>query len=61
MFDLAPSALKGNLKSDIGEITDDGKKFLGELTGALTPGPVRIMQGDLIGAATFGGTSSSVF
>tara|TARA_A100001388_G_C28757912_1_gene496032 strand:+ start:37 stop:2070 length:2034 start_codon:yes stop_codon:yes gene_type:complete len=61
MFDLAPSAYKGNLKSDISEIADDGKKFLGELTDALTPGPVRIMKGDLIGAATFGGTSSSVF
>ena len=61
MFDLAPSALKGNLKSDVSEIADDGKKFLGELTDAITPGPVRVMRGDLIGAATFGGTSSSVF
>ena len=54
MFDLAPSAYKGNLKSDVSEIADDGKKFLGELTDALTPSPVRIMQGDLIGQVTGG-------
>ena len=54
MFDLAPSALKGNLKSDVSEIADDGKKFLGELTDALTPSPLRIMQGDLIGQVTGG-------
>lgn len=56
MFDLAPSALKGNLKSDVSEITDDGKKFFGELTDALTPGPVRIARGELLGAVT-GGTT----
>ena len=59
MFDLAPSALKGNLKSDVSEITDDGKKFLGELTDALTPGPVRIARGELLGAVTGGTTGAT--
>ena len=59
MFDLAPSALKGNLKSDVSEIADDGKKFLGELTDALTPGPVRIARGELLGAVTGGTTGAT--
>jgi len=61
MFDLAPAFTKGGTKKlgqEIKEITKDGQKFLGDLTDAITPGPVRVMQGDLIGAAKFGGTSS---
>ena len=59
MFDLAPSAYKGNLKADVSEIADDGKKFLGELTDALTPGPVRIARGELLGAVTGGTTGAT--
>jgi hypothetical protein len=62
MFDLAPAFTKGGTKKlgqEIKEITKDGQKFLGDLTDAITPGPVRVMQGDLIGAAKFGGTSGS--
>ena len=64
MFDLAPAFTKGGAKNvgqEIGEITKDGQKFLGDLTNALTPGPVRVMRGDLIGAVADGvGTSSSI-
>jgi hypothetical protein len=64
MFDLAPAFTKGGAKKvgqELSEITQDGQKFLGDLTNALTPGPVRIMtRGDLIGAVSDGvGTSSS--
>ena len=61
MFDLAPAFTKGGTKKlgqEIQEITKDGQKFLGDLTDAITPGPARVMQGDLIGAAKFGGSSS---
>ena len=61
MFDLAPAFTKGGTKKlgqEIKEITKDGQKFLGDLTDAITPGPVRVMQGDLIGAAKFGGSAS---
>ena len=64
MFDLAPAFTKGGARKvgqELGEITKDGQKFLGDLTDALTPGPVRIMRGDLIGAVSDGvGTSSSI-
>ena len=57
MFDLAPTFTKGGAKKvgqEIGEITKDGQKVLGDLTDALTPGPVRIMRGDLLGDTTLG-------
>jgi len=64
MFDLAPAFTKGGARKvgqELGEITKDGQKFLGDLTNALTPGPVRVMRGDLIGAVADGtGTSSSI-
>ena len=64
MFDLAPAFTKGGARKvgqELGEITKDGQKFLGDLGEALTPGPVRIMRGDLIGAVADGtGTSSSI-
>ena len=62
MFDLAPAFTKGGAKKvgqELSEITEDGQKFLGDLTNALTPGPVRVMQGDLIGAVADGVGSSS--
>ena len=64
MFDLAPAFTKGGAKKvgqELGDITKDGQKFLGDLTNALTPGPVRIMRGALIGAVADGtGSSSSI-
>ena len=62
MFDLAPAFTKGGTKKvgqELSEITKDGQKFLGDLTDALTPGPVRVMRGDLIGAVADGVGSSS--
>ena len=62
MFYLAPAFTKGGAKKvgqELSEITEDGQKFLGDLTNALTPGPVRVMQGDLIGAVADGVGSSS--
>ena len=64
MFDLAPAFTKGGARKvgqELGEITKDGQKFLGDLTNVLTPGPVRVMRGDLIGAVADGvGTSSNI-
>ena len=58
MFDLAPAFTKGGAKNvgqEIGEITKDGQKFLGDLTNALTPGPLKIaLRGDLLGDTTLG-------
>ena len=62
MFDLAPAFTKGGARKvgqELSEITKDGQKFLGDLTDALTPGPVRVMRGDLIGAVADGVGSSS--
>ena len=64
MFDLAPAFTKGGARKvgqELSEITKDGQKFLGDLGEALTPGPVRVMRGDLIGAVADGtGSSSSI-
>ena len=59
MFDLAPSAAKGRLGSDLIEIQDETKEFLGKIVDSATPGPIKIMRGDLIGAAFTGGTSGT--
>ena len=62
MFDLAPAFTKGGARKvgqELGEITKDGQKFLRDLGEVLTPGPVRVMRGDLIGAVADGVGSSS--
>ena len=59
MFDLAPSAAKGRLGSDLIQIQDETKEFLDKIVDSATPGPIKIMQGDLIGAAFTGGTSGT--
>ena len=60
MFDLAPSAVKGRLGSDLIQIQDETKDFLDKVVDAATPGPVKIgLKGDLIGAAFTGGTSGT--
>ena len=52
MFDLAPSAVKGRLGSDLIQIQDETKDFLDKVVDAATPGPVKIgLKGDLIGSA----------
>jgi len=60
MFDLAPSAVKGRLGSDLIQIQDETKDFLDQVVDAATPGPVKIaLKGDLIGASFTGGTSGT--
>ena len=70
MFDLAPAFTKGGAKKvgqELGEITQDGQKFLDDLgntvkRGDYLPGPLKVaIRGDLIGAVADGtGTSSSI-
>ena len=57
---LLGGAIGGTASSGMQQILKTSPRLLNTLGKRLTPGPLRIARGDLIGAARFGGTSGGV-